>query len=194
MKPHVTARCVSGTKGMVFSKNAGYTILEMVIVVTILAVGMAIIGLSINTIFSLEMRQCTKEIMSELGKEKVASMTKSGDIYMRLYQTSSGIYIDKYENDVLVDDNIKVGTAKLSIKYCSTTNTAGTLLDADGIVIAFNRSNGSFKTIGQAWAMFDDSYSPLYPEEHYTKLVIAGSKSSNTVVLWPDTGKFNISG
>jgi prepilin-type N-terminal cleavage/methylation domain-containing protein len=174
-------------------KNAGYTILEMMVVVAILAVGLGIVGMSVNTIFSLEMRQCVKKLSAELGKQKVAAMTRAGEVYMRLYKDGGGIYLDKYENDVLTEQGVKVGGKKISVTYYSTSNTAGTPLGPDGIVIAFNKSNGSFKKIGQAWALYDGLGSPTYPDEYYTKLVIQSGGSSRTIVLWPDTGKFSIS-
>jgi prepilin-type N-terminal cleavage/methylation domain-containing protein len=174
-------------------KNAGYTLLEMIVVVAILAVGLAIVGMSINTVFTLEMKQCVKEITGELGKQKVTAMTRSGDVYMRLYQNGDGIYIDKFENDVLTEQGIKVGTAKITVTCFSASNTAGTPLGSDGIIIAFNRDNGSFKKIKEAWALYDDTASPMFPDEYYTRLVISGGGSSRTIVLWPDTGKFNVS-
>ena len=175
-------------------KNAGYTLLEMIVVVAMLAVGLAIVGMSINTIFSLEMRQCTKNISSELGKEKVAAMTRTGEVYMRLYKDSDGIYIDKYENDTLIEGHIKVGTVKVMVRYYSLSDTSGTPLDNVGIIIAFNKNDGSFKTIGKAWALFDTAHGSLYPDEYYSKIVVSGGNSSRGIDLKPNTGKFTISG
>jgi prepilin-type N-terminal cleavage/methylation domain-containing protein len=173
-------------------KNAGYTLLEMIVVVAILAVGLTIVGMSINTIFSLEMKQSVKELSSELGKEKVAAMTRTGEVYMRLYKTDSGIYIDKYEDDHCIEQGISVGSAKVTLNYCIGSNAAGVPLDEDGIIIAFNKSNGSFKDIDQAWKLFDDTYTPQYSGAYYTKLVLMSGGSSRTIVMWPDTGKFSI--
>ncbi len=186
---------MNGIKRAGANKNAGYTLLEMIVVVAILAVGLTIVGMSINTIFSLELKQCAKEIHSELGKEKVAAMTRSGDVYMRLYKTNSGIYIDKYENDTLIEQGIEVGSAKITVTSYIGTSPTGTALDADGIVISFNKSNGSFKKAGQARALFDSAYSPNpATDAYYSKLVISSGGTSRTIVLWPDTGKFSISG
>jgi len=174
-------------------KNAGYTLMEMIVVVALLAVGLAIVGMSVSTIFSLEMKQCVKEVAGELGKQKVAAMTRSGEVYMRLYESDGGIYLDKYENDVPTEQGVKVGGAKISVTWYSGSNTAGTPLGPDGIVIAFNKNNGSFKKIGQAWALYDSFGSPIYAAEYYSKLVIQSGGSSRTIALWPDTGKFSIS-
>lgn len=176
------------------TKNAGYTLLELIVVIAILAVGMTIVGMSINTIFSLEMRQSVKEINSELGKEKVAAMTRTGEVYMRLYRTSSGIFIDKYEDDVLVEQGIKVGTVKVTVSYYIGTNATATPLDDQGIIISFNKDNGSFKTIGQAWQLYNESYTPTYPSDYYSKLIISGGNVSRAIVFWPSTGKFSIVG
>jgi prepilin-type N-terminal cleavage/methylation domain-containing protein len=186
---------VNGTKRAGAINNAGYTLLEMIVVVAILAVGLTIVGMSINTIFSLELRQCAKQIHSELGKEKVAAMTRSGDVYMRLYKTDEGVYIDKYENDKLIEKEIEVGSVKMTVTYYIGSDATGTQLDADGIIIAFNKSNGSFKKAGQARALFDSAYIPNpSTDAYYSKFVIQSGGSSRTIVLWPDTGKFSISG
>lgn len=177
-----------------FLKNAGYTLLELIVVVAIMAVGLTIVAMSINTIFSLQMKQCVKDLNSELGKQKIAAMTRTGDVYMHLYKDGSGIFVDRYENDNLVEAHIKVGSAKVAVKYYSASNVSGTALDAKGIIIAFNKSNGSFKRIGEAWALLDEAYNPMYGGEYYTKLLVSGGKLSRAIILWPDTGKFSISG
>ncbi len=195
-KPCKALALGSRKKGAGSLKNAGYTLLEMIVVVAILAVGLAIASMSINTIFSLEMKECTKELGSELGKEKVAAMTRIGDVYMRVYKKSDGVYIDKFENGLLVEQGTKIGKAKIIIEYYTDTSpdAKATLLDSDGIIIAFNKNDGSFKLIGDAWHMYDDAYNPKYPDKYYTKLVISSANNSRTIVLWPDTGKFTISG
>lgn len=179
-------------KGPSFLNNAGYTLLEMIVVCAMLAIGITIVSMSINTIFSLEMRQCTKTIGSELSKEKVTAMTRAGAVYMRLYKDDDGIFIDKYENDVLVEEHIKVGTVKITVKYYIGSTTEGTPLDGNGIIIAFNKSNGSFKTVKEAWTLFESAH--IAPDEYYSKLVVSSGNSSRTIVFWPDTGKFEITG
>ena len=162
----------------------------MMVVVAILAVGLAVVSMSVNTIFSLEMKECVKQLAAELGKQKVAAMTRSGEVYMRLYKDDGGIFIDKYENDVPVEQGVRIGGEKISVTYYSGSNTAGTPLGPDGIVIAFNKSNGSFKKIGRV----DDVRRFRQPElsgEYYTKLLYKAAPS-RTIVLC-HTGKFHIS-
>jgi hypothetical protein len=159
-----------------------------------MAIGLTIVGASITAIFSLEMRQCTNELGSELGKEKITAMTKAGEVYMRLYKNRDGIYIDKYENDILIEQGVKIGSAKVSVQYYSASNAAGTSLDENGIIIAFNKYDGSFKKIGAAWELYNSPPAPLYLDEYYSKLVVSSGKSSRTIELWPNTGKFSISG
>ncbi len=173
-------------------KNAGFTILEMIVVVAIMAIGLGLVSMSVNTIFSLETKRCVKEIASELGKEKVTAMTRAGDVYMRLYKTGDGIYIDKYENDKPAEQDIKVGSAKIAITCHVGSDPTGAPLDADGIIIAFNRNDGSFKTAGQAWALYDESAPGAGIGGYYTKIVVR-SGASRTIILWPDTGKFSVS-
>jgi prepilin-type N-terminal cleavage/methylation domain-containing protein len=175
-------------------KNKGFTYVEVIIVLAILAVALVVVFTSINSIHALNVKQCVKDIAGELAKEKIAAMTRKSDVYMRLYKTGSGIYADEYENSTLVSAGVFLGKSSVGITWFSETNTAGTKLGSDGIVIAFNKSNGSFKSIGDAWALYSGAAAPAYADEYYTQLVVANPYGSKSLVLWPQTGKFSYSG
>lgn len=168
----------------------------MIVVVAILAVGLTIIGMSINTIFSLEMKQCTKNIYGALGKSKVEQMTKTGNSYLHLYKESDGVYLDIYESGIKLEneyeDGNRIGNGKITITYILSDNTVGTL-DANGIVIAFNRNNGSFKTVGEAWALKFSTPLP-HPAAYYKEITVSSGGTTRTIMLWPDTGKYSVSG
>lgn len=156
------------------------------IVAAILAVALTVFLTSVGTIFAVNVKECAKNLTGELGKGKIAAMTRTGDVYMRLYRTSSGVFIDAYENDRPVS-SVPVGKASVTVTYFTESNTAG-------IVIAFNRSGGGFKSIGEAWALYDGSAAPAYAGEYYTKLVVSNGYGSRTIILWPQTGKFSYTG
>jgi prepilin-type N-terminal cleavage/methylation domain-containing protein len=175
-------------------KNKGFTYVEVIVVLAILAVALTVVFTSINSVHALNVKECVKDIAGELAKEKIAAMTRKSDVYVRLYKTSSGIYADEYENSALVSAGVYMGKSTVGITWFSETNTAGTKLGSDGIVIAFNKSNGSFKSIGNAWALYSSSAAPLYDDEYYTQLVVANPYGSKSLILWPQTGKFSYSG
>lgn len=177
--------------GAVGLKNAGYSLIELIVVVAILAVALSLVGLSINSIFALNSKECAKKIMSELSREKVAAMSKQGAVFMKLYASDSGVYIDTYENGIIAEEGIKVGNARVIVKYYSETNTSGSEIDSTGIIIAFNKTDGSLKTIGQALELSGVS-SPPDMNAYTTKLEIMSPGASHSIIFWPQTGKFEL--
>jgi hypothetical protein len=173
-------------------KNGGYTVLEIMLIVAVMAIAAAIVGLSLNSVFALNVKGCAKNLTAELGKEKVAAMTRTGDVYLRLYQTEDGVWADRYENDVPVEQGVKLGKGSVSVRWYSDTNTAGTVLDETGIVLAYNRTDGSFMRIGAARALYD-AVVPAYAGEYYTKITMTGGVS-RSLILWPQTGKIELQG
>ena len=170
-------------------KNAGYTLVEIIVVVAIIAITLTLVFLSVNTVFALDVRQTAKDLAGELAKEKIACMTRTGNVYLRLYKTDAGILADRYENGVLTEQAVSIGKKVVAVTYYSATNTAGIVLDSTGVIISFNRNDGSFKTIGQAWMLYNPSSNPTYSGEYYTKFVITSGGRTSTVTLYPQTGK-----
>lgn len=179
-------------------KNGGYTILEMIVVVAIMAIALALVGLSLRTVFALNAKECAKDIAAELGKEKVSAMTRTGEVYLRLYKTDTGVYIDTYENGSPVEQGIKVGKAAVSVTWYAdpALSPTGITLDNNGIILAFNKSDGSFMTLDQAAALHDEPGYPdfqAYTGDYVRKLEVSGSTSSRIITLWPQTGKIDLS-
>jgi type II secretory pathway pseudopilin PulG len=174
-------------------RDAGFSFIEVMIIAAILAVALTVFLTSVGTILAVNVRECAKNLTGELGKGKIAAMARAGEVYMRLYRTDSGVYIDAYENDRPVS-SVPVGKASVAVTYFTESNTAGTLVDAVGIVIAFNRSGGGFKSVGEAWALYDASAAPAYAGEYYTKFVVSNGYGSKTIMLWPHTGKISYTG
>lgn len=187
-------------------KNAGYTLVEVMVVVLLIGIGLSIVFMSTGAIYSQYAQECTRNITSELAKEKIAAMTREGKVYMHLYKLSAnsgkdapGVYIDEYENGVLAaNGHNNVGKASVTVWYSikdnPTADSDWTPIDETGIVIAFNKNDGSFKTIGEAWALKEPSYNPPNAGENYRQLRINCASSSKTITLKPETGKFSLTG
>ena len=159
--------------------NRGYTLVEVIIVVAIIAIALTLTFLSVNTIFALDVQKTAKEIVSDLNKVKISAMTREGDVYMRLYKDEAGIMIQRFENGAPVGTAEKVGKADLTVTCFTGSETEGTVLDETGITFAFNRSDGSFKQTAGAF---------------YTRLVVSSRSNTRTITLWPVTGKVTYTG
>lgn len=173
-------------------KNAGFSLVELMIAVALLGIGLTIIGMSVNTIFSLRATECQKEIAGKLSEEKVACLSRDGRVYMRLYQDANGVFVDQYVNGVL-DDQKQVGNVSVKVFY-TTTYSGEIALDATGIIIAFNRSDGSFMTVGNAWALQNIPGTPAHATEYFKTLYIKGAGRVREIELQRYTGKYTLAG
>lgn len=189
-------------------KNRGYSLIEMIVVVAMIAIAGSILFLSINTKYALEMRQCAKTVNSALAKVKIDTLSKTGNVCLHLYTQSDGVYMDIWENGTKLEETNdlgqinKIGKKTVGITYTVRAAVSGDIsipipLDGTGIVIAFNRSDGSLKTIGAALNIAKESYGSTYtppnPDDSYNSITFTGAGSSMTITLHPDTGKFELS-
>lgn len=141
--------------------NGGYSIIELIIVLAIIAIIMSSVFYSIVLVFSANAKSCANNIQRSIGDCKVTTMGKS-EAYMRLYRDTDGsVYTEMYvaENGAapaLSGERQKVGTNKVEVGYVDGSDIP--LLEGDEILISFDRSNGGFS----------DKYDRIY-EEIYVK-------------------------
>lgn len=188
-------------------KNRGYSLIEILVVIAMIAIAGSILFLSINTKYALEMRQSAKFLNSALAKVKVDTLSKTGDVCIHLYTQSDGVYMDVWENGTKLEETNdlgqinKIGRKTVGVTYTVCTDSGNISdqipLDGTGIVIAFNRSDGSFKTVGEGWntakIAYGSTYAPSNPNDTYHSITFASTGISMTITLHPDTGKFELS-
>ncbi len=85
--------------------NRGYSIIELIIVLAIIAIIMGTVFYSIILIFSANAKSCANNIQRSIGDCKVTTMGKA-DAYMELYRNDDGIYTRMHvtESDGTVTD------------------------------------------------------------------------------------------
>ncbi|MCX4321925.1 MAG: prepilin-type N-terminal cleavage/methylation domain-containing protein [Lachnospiraceae bacterium] len=166
--------------------NRGYSMIELIIVLAIIAVIMGTVFYSIILVFSANARSCANDIQRSIGDCKVTTMGKSS-AYMTLYRdsTNENVYTQMHVQDSggsypypAYGDAQKVGTQKVSVKYKSDTGTETELLAGDEIEIWFDRATGGF---------LDDGTRTLY---EYIR--VEGGSKNYKIVLTKLTGKSEV--
>lgn len=191
--------------------NKGYSLVELVIVIAIIAAisGMAIYSLSL--LFGQYARECANNTSAVLDKEKNYALTKSAtvDCYVEIVMRDDDGYYARYyvpgsaitKTDWVLIEEQKIG--KKSVSMVATLMNSGTgvsrdvTIDADtSIKIVYNRSSGAFKgTVESDGSGGDAGYLPSMSDignEQCTKIIIEQGKVYE-IQLYPATGKHVLS-
>lgn len=133
--------------------NKGYSLIELVVVVAIMAVLTSVVAYSYGIVSGKEARQCAGNISTALDKAKNYAMAKSGssDAYLLIRKDSAeGWVADYYFPDSAVSggchwvEKEKLGKKAVEVE-CELTSGTRALDETTGICIYFNRITGAFK-------------------------------------------------
>lgn len=132
--------------------NSGYSLIELVIVLAIIAVIMGGVFYSIILIFSANAKSTANDIQRAIGDCKVATMGKSA-AYMKLYRNADGdvftqMWVKDSSGSYVPSDPQKVGPKKVTVAYQPKGGGRTELLAGDSIEIWFDRATGGFKADG----------------------------------------------
>lgn len=131
--------------------NSGFSIVELIIVIAIIAAIIATAALSVNLVFNANARTCANDIMGAISECKIATMSGGrGNVRLLLYRDANGnVYSEmqtrETESSGWVTGND--GAEKIGARRCmvGTMNGADDLPQRDNAwEIYFNRSSGSF--------------------------------------------------
>ncbi len=162
--------------------NAGFTLVEVMVVVAILAVCTGIIGLSTSAVSSTRAKSCANEICSLLSECRFDSMSRSGTRYVRIYAADDGIHAALYTDEdgsgdeyssALVSDEI-IGSARLAVS-CSIDGGDAAPLDSAGVCIAYARSTGAQLSAGASTGVC-------------SSIAVTGGSMTYILTLYPSTG------
>lgn len=131
--------------------NSGFSIVELIIVIAIIAAIIATAALSVGLVFSANARTCANDIVGAISECKIATMSGGrGNVRLLLYRDGNGnvcseMQTRETEASGWVTGND--GAEKIGARRCLVGMTDGTddLPQRDSAwEIYFNRSSGSF--------------------------------------------------
>ena len=189
-------------------KNKGFTLVEMVITVTIFAILLGILVPSLNSILGFRAQRAANSIASALDKTKIeASNRLVGE--MKLEKLDDGYYISYYldrgkvggASHVTEDDPEKIAPARTEISYTSSDGSSHVMAAGDSLILTYDRATGSFlpiqSTVISQEEILNDLKAgkdvPLQKTGTYcTSITVSGGRRYKTLSLIKETGKYSI--
>lgn len=172
------------------NKNGGFSLVELIIVVAIMAIVVGVIGLSVGTLTGRKTAKCADEIVSTLERARVLTLGKEQNQveFVLLQNSSTGEYHAQiYQGGTIVSDRI-VGKEPITIQvYFDDDSTPYNLSQLKGksatagLHLVFNRASGAFeeKTCAAADVVKD----------YCKKIVISNGTRTITITTVGRTGK-----
>ena len=199
-------------------KNKGFTLVEMVVVISIFAILLGILVPSLNSILGFRVQRATNSIAAALDKTKIeASSRLVGE--MKLEKRSDGYYIsyildrgkvNGQENIKTNEDEEKIAPSKTQISYV-IHGKEQQLAENESIVITYDRATGAFLPVQQqskdcwngvdSWAwetlrngnsIYMDRADQLKNLGNCERIVVKGGSRIRNIVFYTDTGKYQI--
>lgn len=168
------------------NKNGGFSLVELIIVVAIMAIVVGVIGLSVGTLTGRKIAKCADEIVSTLERARVLTLGKEqNQVEFVLTDVSGEYHAQIYQGGTKVSDRI-VGKDPITIQvYFDDDSTPynlsqlkGTLPYAsatDGLHLVINRASGAFEEKTCAAADADKDYCK--------KIVISDKNGTRTITV-----------
>lgn len=171
-------------------KNGGYSLVEIVIVIAIMAILTGGLFFSVNLVFGANAKTCANDIRAAIAQNKVNAMGKSeAKVVIERDAANSCIYatqlIGTYNKSTgILEWNTadskreKIGNAKVYVEFTTKSGVSTELTPGDSVEICFDRSTGSFKA-NDAGII-------------YSEVLVEGGRRSFTVVMTELTGKVSV--
>ena len=185
-------------------KDAGFTLVELVVIMGMLAIFIGLFAYNISSISGYTAKECYKKISSAITENKIKALSKAantGDIYLQIYQDTAKdrVYVRTITNATTASPD-EGGTIKITkrggvkITYeIDGVSTPQPATQGDPLNICFNRSTGAIMAISPDNTTHKVT-TPVNTESKIKCINIVGKTRSYKIELVPRTGKVIMTG
>ena len=186
------------------NKNKGFTLVELIVVISIFTVLLGILEPSVSSIFGFRAQRAANSIASALDRTKTEAMNRLvGE--MVLTKESDGFYISynlhkgkHYGCEQTQAEKIAPANAKIGY---TTTDRSDYQDLSDQLIITFNRENGGFRPIQSDIVTTDSVTTALNDKKdvifydtgaYCTAIIVKGGSRTYTIEMEKDTGSYAV--
>lgn len=121
--------------------NDGFSLVELIIVIAILAIAVSIAGISISLAFSRDAEKCAKEIDAALENARMNSLSREGSYTLTIDNDSSELML------VSSVDGTSTSSLQSGINIQFSLSGGTDISAAKGITVEFDKSTGKVKSM-----------------------------------------------
>lgn len=167
--------------------NKGLSVVEMVVVISIMAVLSGMIAIGLGSVFSKPADECAEKVYNAINNTRLITMGKN-EASIEISTDGTYIYVtekSKKLNNTEDSRRYPVSEKNVKVEYALTgegTDMWTTLTSASPIILSYNRASGAFKP--KSTAPEGDIY--------YERLRISKGSKERIITLYSNTGKVSI--
>ena len=184
--------------------NTGFSLVELMVVIAIMAILMGFASYSFGLIFSSSAKECAQKLSSQLYETRTGSMCRYGEELTIKYHKNSGsgdeytdgYYINRVTNTIqngatIADMKKQLSNAEIR-KIASSRVKITAYLEGDSTPITID--NATYITISyQHSGAFDYGIiNRASTSNYFEKIVIESGNKVYTIKMVPETGKHSI--
>ncbi len=168
-------------------KRGGFTLLELLVVIALIAITVTFFISGINMLFNLPSRQCSRQLRAAIEKIRIDTMGRNG-AGLRVYKKEDGIYVQEivFDNNgnPISGEEQRIGNRRVKVTYAG--EEAGELKDP-GVFLAFKRDTGGM------YSKTDDDYKVgSYEAVYVSTFTVKSGKKTYEVTLSKLTGMVDL--
>ena len=172
---------------MVPKSNKGFSLIEMLVVIMLLGLLVGMLVPALTPMISSEARKCASQVDALLAKGKVYAMSRSADVYIRIYEENGKIWGEHLEGTESITSEM-LGNGKMSVTVTMPDgSTKYTVNATNHLYVSFHRATGALRVFGKT-----DNAEVVGVTTGNAQIAITAGGKTYKINIVPSTGKHEV--